>query len=61
MHDTYDALCGLITSFCLVEKWATWDELMEAPETGSVPKQLNEELIEKYTICTVTLANKPHL
>jgi len=61
MCDTYDALCGLITSFRLVEKWATWDELVEPPETGSVPKQLNEELFEKYNICTVTLANKPYL
>ena len=61
VRDTYDALCGLIASFRLVEKWATWDELVEAPETGSVPKQLNEELIEKYNVCTVTLANKPYL
>jgi len=61
VRDTYDALCGLIASFRLVEKWATWDELVEAPETGSVPKQLNEELIEKYNVCTITLANKPYL
>ena len=59
VRDTYDALCGLIASFRLVEKWATWDELVEAPETGSVPKQLSEELIAKYNIRTVTLANKP--
>ena len=61
MRDTYDALCGLIASFRLVEKWATWDELVEAPETGSVPKQLNEALIEKYNVCTVTPTNKPYL
>jgi len=59
VRETYDALCGLIASFRLVEKWATWDELVEAPETGSVPKQLNEELIEKYNVCTVILVNKP--
>ena len=59
VRDTYDALCGLIASFHLVEKWAIWDELVEAPETGSVPKQLNEELMAKYNVRTVTLANKP--
>ena len=59
MRDTYDALCGLIASFCLVEKWATWDELVEAPERGSVAKQLTAELIAKYSVRTVTLANKP--
>ena len=59
VRDTYDALCGLIASFRLVEKWATWDELVEAPETGSVPKQLKEEIIQKYNVRIVTLENKP--
>ena len=59
MHDTYDVLCGLIASFRLVEKWATWDELVEAPDRGSVPKQLTAELIAKYSVRTVTPANKP--
>ncbi len=59
VRDTYDVLCGLIASFRLVEKWATWDELVEAPERGSVAKQLTAELIAKYSVCTVTLVNKP--
>ena len=58
VRDTYDALCVLIASFCLVEKWATWDELVEAPETFSVPNQLNNELIQRYNVHT-TLVNKP--
>jgi hypothetical protein len=61
MRDTYDALCGLIASFRLVEKWATWDKLVEVPETGSVPKQLNEELMVKYNVRHVTLAKKRYL
>ena len=52
VHDTYDALCGLIATFRLVEKWAIWDGLVEAPETGSVPKQLNGELMAKYIVRT---------
>jgi hypothetical protein len=59
VRDTYDALCGLIASFRLVEKWATWDKLVEAPETGSVPKQLNEELVVKYNVCRLTLVKNP--
>jgi hypothetical protein len=60
-RDTYDALCGLIASFRLVEKWATWDKRVEVPETGSTPKQLNEELFTKYTVRSVTLANERYL